>query len=278
MTALAPPFTYYGGKIRMAEWIIGHFPNHGHYVEPFAGSLSVLLAKAPSTMETVNDLDSDLLLFWRVLRDQPDDLTRLCALTPHSRAEYALCRDFDSASTDLERARRVWVILSQGRSGRLTRTGWRHFQDPAGSNTGMPGYRAAYAERIPPAARRLAGVTLECRPALDVIADYGKHPDVLLYCDPPYLGSTRRWGNQYRHEMRDDLAHAQLASALHGCKAAVVLSGYPSALYDDLYASWHRDAIATSTGNGGDNRSRTEVLWSNRRFATAEHLFSEVPA
>jgi DNA adenine methylase len=275
MSALAPPFTYYGGKIRTAPWIIEHFPAHGHYVEPFAGSLSVLLAKPPSAMETVNDLDGDLIGFWRVLRDRPAELARVCALTPHSRAEYAACRDFAGAPDELERARRVWTVLSQGRAGRLTRNGWRHFQDPAGSSTGMPGYRAAYADRIPPAARRIAGVSLECRPALDVIAAYGKHPSVLLYCDPPYLGSTRGWGNQYRNEMRTDEQHAELAAALHGCAAAVVLSGYPSALYDDLYTGWHRDEVAASTGNGGDDRGRTEVLWSNRTFAADEHLFSE---
>lgn len=275
MSALAPPFSYYGGKIRTAPWIIGHFPKHGHYVEPFAGSLSVLLAKAPSAMETVNDLDGDLVTFWRVLRDRPDDLTRACALTPHSRAEFAAARDVDGAPDEVERARRVWTLLAQGRAGRLTRTGWRHFQDPAGSSTGMPGYRAAYVERIPPAAHRIAGVTLECRPALDVIADYGRHSDVLIYADPPYLGSTRGLGNSYRHELRDEAGHRELAEALHACRAAVVLSSYPSPLYDDLYPDWHSDSLATSTGNGGEDRARTEVLWSNRPFAAQADLFTE---
>jgi DNA adenine methylase len=277
-SALAPPFSYYGGKTRIAPWIAEHLPACGHYVEPFAGSLAVLLAKPPAPMETVNDLDGDIMLFWRVLRDRPEDLTRACALTPHSRAEYAVCRDISGTDDELERARRVWVALAQGRAGRLTRTGWRHFEDPAGSNTGMTGYVAAYATRIPPAARRLSNVTLECLPALDIIARYGKHPDVLLYCDPPYLGSTRGWGHQYRHEMRDDAAHRQLADALHSCAAAVVLSGYPSPLYDDLYSSWYRAQTAASTGNGGTTRARAEVLWSNRPFPAEQHLFTGTPA
>jgi DNA adenine methylase len=142
----------------------------------------------------------------------------------------------------------------------------------------MPGYRAAYADRIPPAARRIAGVSLECRPALELIAAYGKHPNVLLYCDPPYLGSTRGWGNQYRHELRTDEQHVELAAALRGCAASVVLSGYPSPLYDELYAGWHRDELSASTGNGGAHRARTEVLWSNRPFPVDERLFSTRPA
>src|SRR5690606_32760652 len=105
---------------------------------------------------------------------------------------------------DIEVARRVWVRLTQGRGAQLRRpTGWRHFKDPHGSSSiGMPGYLEAYRERLAPAAARLIGVSLEARPALEVIVSYGSHPDTLLYVDPPYLGSTRQWGNQYRHEMR----------------------------------------------------------------------------
>lgn len=87
MKPLAPPMAYFGGKQRIAERIVALFPPHRHYVEPYAGSLSVLLAKAPAKLETVNDLDGDLVTFWRMLRDRPDELIRVCALTPHSRAE-----------------------------------------------------------------------------------------------------------------------------------------------------------------------------------------------
>lgn len=85
---MKPPFAYYGGKTRIADQITALLPPHKHYVEPFAGSLAVLLAKTPSRMETVNDLDNRLMTFWRVLRERPDELIRVCALTPHSRVEY----------------------------------------------------------------------------------------------------------------------------------------------------------------------------------------------
>lgn len=262
----APPFAYFGGKTRSAELIVDLLPEHGHYVEPFAGSLAVLLAKPHSRMETVNDLDGRLMTFWRVLRDRPDDLALAMALTPHSRAEHQAA--YEDADDELEVARCVWVMLSQGRGGTTRRTGWRFYRNPTASSYAMPDYLAAYAARVPACADRLAGVSLESRDALDVISDYGQHADVLLYCDPPYLGSTR--AANYAYEMTSDAAHVALADALNRCAAAVVLSGYDSPLYRDLYADWHRVEFAAWTGNGvRDGRTkvdgdRTEVLWSNR--------------
>jgi DNA adenine methylase len=279
---MKPPFTYYGGKTTMAAAIAALLPQHDHYVEPFAGSLAVLLAKPQSRMETVNDLDGDLMTFWRVLRDRPEDLQRACALTPHSRLEHRECQStaLVDIPDDLERARRVWVLLTQTRSSTLRKTGWRHFQDPRGTSAGMPRYLAGYVERLAPAAERLIGVTLEARPAIDLIEAYGRLEDVLLYCDPPYLGSTR--ARNYRHEMTSPDEHRQLAEALTGARATVVLSGYHSPLYDDLYAGWERLEISSFTGNANSGTGdRVEVLWSNRPLlcATASpSLFDEVGA
>jgi DNA adenine methylase len=277
VTALKPPVPYYGGKITAAPHIVGLLPAHDHYVEPYGGSLAVLLAKARSPMETVSDLDGDLMTFWRVLRTRPADLVRVCALTPHSRAEHQAAYDRADCD-DLELARRVWVQLTQGRAGLRKRTGWRHYVDPAGSSIGMPDYLDGYLHRMLPAAERLAGVSLESKPALDLIGKYGAEPNVLLYVDPPYLGSTRSgssW-NGYQVEMRDDAEHAALAEALHACRASVVLSGYPSPLYDEqLYADWDRVTFGASTGQSGVWQNRTEVLWSNRPLGEP-HLFSEV--
>lgn len=274
--SLRPPVPYFGGKMTIGPTIAALLPPHTHYVEPYAGSLAVLFAKPPSTHETVNDLDYALVTFWRVLRERPDELARVCALTPHSRAEYDLAVPLE-ATDELELARLVFVKLTQGRSGRLKRTGWRHYVDPAGVSVGMPGYLDGYVERMAPAVERLKNVTLECKPALDIIAKYGQRPDVLLYVDPPYLGSTRGWDSAYRHEMRDEQSHRELAKALHECRSAVVLSGYPSDLYDlELYAGWDRHTIAASTAQGGKNQARTEVLWSNRPLGLVPTLFDDL--
>ena len=265
---LKPPLTYFGGKTRIAERIAALFPPHGHYVEPFGGSLAVLLAKRPSDMETVNDLNESLITFWRVLRDRTSELERVCALTPHSRAEHRDSKWSDPLD-ELETARRIWVKLTQGRGGHTSRpTGWRHYQDSRGSHASMPDYLAAYVGRIMPCAARLAQVSLECRPALEVIGTYGKHAETLLYLDPPYPGLAR-WDSdrRYEFEMLDPEGHKQLAEAVRDLPCAVLISGYASSLYDELYGGWYQREIPASAGVGnGEERARTEIVWSNREF------------
>lgn len=271
---MKPPIAYFGGKVMLADRIVDLLPAHMHYVEPYCGSLSVLLAKRPSVLETVNDLDQALVTFWRVLRDRPAELERVCQLTPHSRAEQQAAYLVDNVD-DLEVARRVWVQLTQGRAGTRRRTGWRHYVKPSG-NTSMPDYLDGYVDRIAPAAERLHRVQLECVPALDLIAKYGAQPDVLLYVDPPYLGSTRcRSYDGYVNEMRGTGDHEELAAALHAARAAVVLSGYPSDLYDlELYPDWHRVMFTAGTGQGEEWANRTEVIWSNRPLGDQLTLFA----
>lgn len=271
---MKPPVPYFGGKMTIGPTIAALLPAHAHYVEPYAGSLAVLLAKPPAAHETVNDIDQRLVTFWRVLRDRPGELARVCALTPHSRVEFEAAQALD-ADDELELARQVFTRLTQARSGQLRRTGWRHYVNPAGSSSSMPDYLAGYVDRIAPAVERLQHVTLEASPALDVIAKFGQQPEVLLYVDPPYLGSTRNktWRG-YEHEMRGEDDHRQLAEALHAATAAVVISGYPSTLYDlELYPGWDRHTIVAATGQSGAWGNRTEVLWSNRPLNLRPTLF-----
>ncbi|MFJ8995566.1 DNA adenine methylase [Streptomyces sp. NPDC102279] len=270
-TVIRPPVPYFGSKQRLATRITSLLPTHAHYVEPYAGGLSVLLAKTPSKLETVNDLDGELMTFWRVLRERSADLIRACALTPHSRAEHDGSYQ-DTPGDDLETARRVWVRLSQGRGGTQRRTGWRQYVNPAGTSTSLPSCLDGLVDRMAAAAERLHAVSLEALPAVELIARYGQHPGVLLYVDPPYLGSTRSFAN-YRHEMRGEEQHRELAAALADCRAAVVLSGYDSPLYGALYEGWHRVELAARADNAAaGERARTEVLWSNRPFPVAsEH-------
>lgn len=271
---MKPPFAYYGGKSRIADQIVALLPDHEYYVEPFAGSLAVLLAKPVARMEVVNDLDSRLMTFWRVLRERPDELIRVCALTPHSRAEHQASRDLDGCD-DLETARRVWVWLSQSRTGTLKKTGWRFFVNPHGSSVGMPAYIEGYVERMAAVAERLHAVSLENRPALELIEAYGAHSDALIYADPPYLAEVRA-GRNYGTEMATAGEHRELAEALNACAAAVVLSGYDSPLYVELYDGWHRTEIVTGNGQGGTYRRAVEVLWSNRPLEVQRGLFEVV--
>ena len=274
--AVKPPFAYYGGKTTLAPQIAALLPKHEHYVEPFAGSLAVLLAKTPSRAETVNDLDSDLVNFWRVLRDHGDELRRVADLTPHSRAEYEAARG-ELPDDEVERARLTWVRLTQGRSHSMKPTGWWFRKNVATAGNSPTDYLVAYRARLAAVTERLSGVSLESRDALDVIRDYGSEPTVCLYADPPYLGSTR--AANYRVEMLDDDAHRAFADALNECKASVVLSGYDSPLYAELLDGWHRKDLAAPTALSGDT-DRTEVLWSNRPLTrhVQQDLLAEVGA
>lgn len=262
---LKPPFSYYGGKTSLAPKIAELLPAHSHYVEPFAGSLAVLLAKDVSQGETVNDLDGDLVAFWRALRDQPEELERACALTPHSREEYAsACEDL-TGLTDIERARLVFVRLTQGRSHSMKPTGW-WYRKNHGSHAHTPAdYLNSYAARLEDVAARLSTVAIENRDAVAMVEDYGGEPSACIYADPPYLGSTR--ASNYRLEMLEDDLHVNLAEALRKCRASVVLSGYASPLYEELYEGWHRMELKAPTRLSG-TAAPNEVLWSNVPLGT----------
>lgn len=262
---MKPPLAYFGAKVTIAEEIVATFPEHDAYIEPYAGSLAVLLAKPQERMEVVNDLSEDLVTFWRVLRDRTEELIHVCQLTPHSRFEMEQAKDRDIPD-ELERARRVWVRLTQGRTGTLRKTGWRFYLDPHGTSSAFTRYMEAYKERLAPVAERIMNVSLECRPAIEVIRAYGVLDYNLLYVDPPYLDRTRN-SLGYEHEAGDEAHHIELLTELRKTKAAVVLSGYNDDLYNDMLTGWFKTTLRSRSQLG---RETTEVLWANRPPATQQ--------
>ena len=281
---MKPPVAYYGGKTRLAPWIVSLMPPHRVYVEPFAGSAAVLFAKPPSTHEIINDAYGDLVCFLRVLRDRPDDLEVACRLTPYARDEYAAADLSDLSIDELERARRWWVRSSQsfGQTGG-TNTGWS-----TSIRRGSNNARSAWNRigRFAVAAERLSCVTIENRDVLEVVEAYDDVAGV-IYLDPPYLDATRtsfsdengysrRPAGDYVHEFSSAGQHRALAELAMACKATVLISGYPSGLYEDLYAGWSRVErqvlCRVSNGRSGPNHHRTEVIWSNRPFFGANTL------
>lgn len=266
---MKPPFAYFGGKSTMARAIANLLPPHRNYLEPFAGSLAVLFAKRPTVNEIVNDVDGDIVTFFRVLRDRPEDLERACALTPYARDEYYASAE--PATDDLERARRFWCRVNQSflKTG-ATGTGW---SVTVARTQSPPSSVLARIGRFRDCAARLMGVSIENCDAVELIAR--ATDDTAIYADPPYLAETRssrsRSGGDYQHDMLREDDHRRLAEVLTATPAAVIVSGYPSALYTDLYAGWYRLEIptraASSNANRSDRGARTEVLWSNRPLA-----------
>lgn len=270
---MKPPMSYYGGKGRLAPWIVSMLPAHRVYVEPFAGSAAVLFAKHPSRHEILNDVDGDVVNFFRVLRTRPDDLELACRLSPYSRDEYDACANLDDPLIDdLERARRWWVRSSQsfGQVHKVN-TGWSTSIERGSNNARSVWNRL---ERFAQTAHRLGPVVIENRDAVEVIERYDA-PDGVIYCDPPYLGSVRtsiagghRPAGDYAHEFHTDDQHRALADALRRAHAAVFVSGYPSPLYEELYTDWarveRRVLRRVSNGRSGKNTHATEVIWTNR--------------
>lgn len=269
-----PPAPYYGGKTRLAPWIVSLMPAHQRYIEPFMGTCSVLLAKPPSRFEVINDLDGDVVTFFRMLRDQPEQLERICRLTPYARDEFNACRDQRTDEVaDLERARRWWVRVSQGFNSKPgdARNGW----SISARGTYGPGRQVNAVTRFDEIAERLRGVAIENTAAADVIARFDD-VDALIYCDPPYLGTTRTTrsrrereeANAYTHELLTEDGHREIAAVLAGARGHVLLSGYDSPLYDELYDGWWRVEasvvrVAASHVDQAERRA-IEVVWSNR--------------
>lgn len=276
--AKRPLMRYHGGKWLLAPWVIEHFPAHKVYVEAFAGAASVLLRKPRSGVEILNDLDGDIVNVFRVLRD-PEmgaEFERRIRLTPFARAEFNA--SYEPIPEDpIERARLTLVrqMMGFGTSGLVrTKTGFRatthrnRNQDYSHDWARYPDHLRAFMER-------LRGVVIECEPALKLI-DRHDQPDVLLYLDPPYVHETRSYVSAgghsgYRHEMTDS-DHRELAERLRRAKAMVVLSGYHSALYDELYGDWHRSEKVARIQSQTGADTRTEVLWTNPAAARAREM------
>lgn len=247
---------YHGGKVRLAERIVGLFPPHETYVEPFGGGAAVLLAKPRAKLEVYNDLDEDMLALFRVLRERPDDLAGAIALTPFAREEHQ--KAYEETTDDLERARRVLIRshFGHGSSGIHRATGFRAAGLRAGS---LPVHGwMTMPETIRVAAERMRGVVIERRPAVQVMQAHDGAKTV-HYVDPPYLPETRDKGRDYRHEMTVS-DHEEMLRVVRDMRGSVVLSGYASALYDEALHDWRRIEIKTRADRAAE---RTEVLWCN---------------
>ncbi|MFJ8855274.1 DNA adenine methylase [Streptomyces sp. NPDC102437] len=285
---MKPPFPYYGAKARIAPWLVGHMPReHRVYVEPFAGSAAVLFARPrPAAHEVLNDLDGNVVTFFRVLRDREAELVRALTLTPYSREEYRTADLNASADIDdLERARRFFVRTTQSfnaaGAAASKRASWSNGMRRGSSQaTGV----ADVVDRLYAAAARLRTVVIENRPAADVIALYDA-PDVVLYCDPPYLDSTRSGlrahkQGDYAHDTNTESDHRALADVLHECRSSVLLSGYDSSLYDELYGDWDRAEVTvqrpTTNRRGHTGSAGVEVVWSNRPLSRQTCLFEQI--
>jgi len=250
---MKPVLKYPGSKWRLAEWIISFMPPHTTYLEPFFGSGAVFFNKAPSKVETINDIDGNVVNLFRVIREQPEELAALIEMTPWARDEYYA--SYEKTGDSLEDARRFLVRCWQAFGTKTnTRTGWRN-DIGARKWINMPDQWRNLAIRVFPIADRLKDAQIENQPAFEIISRY-KFSYVLIYADPPYLLNTRN-STMYAHEMTD-ADHIELLDALDAHPGPVILSGYACDLYDNRLGHWRR---VTHKAQAEKGQIREEVLW-----------------
>ena len=261
---LRPPVKWHGGKHYLAERIIGHFPMHRVYLEPYGGAASVLLNKTPVDVEAYNDLDLRITRLFRVLQLQGPEFVARVQLIPYSQKEFEDAADYCPDASDLDKAVCDFVRWRQSFGGKGK--AWSYTTSRA--RGGMAGDVNAWwtaIDQLPEIVGRLKRVQILHQPALEAIRRFDG-PETLIYCDPPYLHETRDVNSRdvYGVEM-SEADHRELAAVLQDCQSRVVLSGYPSPLYDKLFGRWRRVEfdIANHAAGGRQKARMTEVLWLN---------------
>jgi DNA adenine methylase len=259
---LNSPIKWYGGKGPIAQWIVRNFPpreSFRRYGEAFGGGASVLLnIDPPCEVEAYNDIHCGLVNLFRVLQHHPKKFQRLLSLIPYAQIE------FDDAKVgkykkEIWRAIEDYIVWRQS-FGAMGKTWAKTItRSRRGMADNVSAWLSSIDENLPLVIERLRQVQVNQENALDFIANFDG-PDSLIYCDPPYVHSTRGSNNNYQHEM-SDAQHAQLSVLLNNCKGKILLSGYRCDLYDKLYEGW--ECMELETNNKQSGRKVVECLWRN---------------
>jgi DNA adenine methylase len=269
-----PPLKWHGGKYYLAPKIVDMMPRHQQYVEPFFGGGSVLLAKDPANVgEIANDLNGHLTNFWKVLQDEQlfTRFYRIMQAVPFSENEWRQAHAaLDNLEDPVQRAAAFYIECRQSHSGR--RAGFAAMTKSR-LRQGMNEQAAAWmtvVDGLPAVHARLRRVAILNRDALKVIEQFDT-PNTLFYLDPPYVHATRQTTEEYGDQEMHDQKHTELLDLLLTLKGKVMLSGYPSSLYDDKLAAWHKvDFDLPNNSAAGEWKQRmTERIWCN--FAPETH-------
>lgn len=258
-------FGWFGGKFSHLDFLLPLIPQDAtHFCDVFGGSAAVLLNVNPYPVETYNDVDSELVNFFEALRNQGPKLIKAIGLTPFSRAELVRACTPEQGLSKLERARRFYIRARQTRTG-LAQTSsegrWAHCV--LTSRAGMSGAVSRWlgsVEGLSEIAQRLQRVQIENAPAIETIQRYDT-PETVFYIDPPYVHSARGDSSAYGYEMTDE-DHKNLAKVLNRVRGRVILSGYRTDLYDQLYRKWRRED-AEARNCHSVRKLRQESAWLN---------------
>ncbi len=258
-------FGFYGGKFSHLKWLLPLLPRCRHYVEPYGGSAAVLLNRQPSPLETYNDLNEEIVNFFRILREQKGQLIEAITLTPFSRKEYL--ESLESCDNPLERARRFYVRTRQSffglsESGSPGRWAYRLTDSKRGMSSSVSKYLGGI-ENLAWVAGRLKKVQLECSSAIEILERYDSKY-TLFYIDPPYLHESRCDSIAFGQFEMSAKEHGGLSEVLHDLDGRVAISGYRCTLMDDFYHDWRCvEASGKRCNSSKRGGIRKEALWMN---------------
>lgn len=280
-----PALKYNGGKFRLREWVISHFPKHKTYVETCLGGGSVLLSKPRAIVEIGNDLDGNIQNFFQVLRNSPKALIRKIHFTPYS--EDSMSEAFHSIGDD-DPINRAWAFYCmcwmslRANDIRQSSLNFRIKGNLQGEGGHSPARLFSKTRHLYQIAERLRGVILTRMDAEELIRVYDT-PDTLFYVDLPYLGDSRNTQRLYNLELTGSNDHQRILKALAGIQGMAVVSHYVHPLYDSTLDGWEvvtKDTLSNNfqRGAGKVEKKRTEALYLSPRVSENLHprLFAEV--
>ena len=263
------PFKWVGGKSRLRRHIIPLLPPHTCYVEPFAGAAWVLFGKPPSDVEVINDIDQELINFFRVVRDCPEQLIASFEWNLVSRAEFTRLAQTEPGSlSPVQRAHRFYYVIMAGWGGELNYPRFQTSVSDGGHGNRLAGAMKTLRSRLEPVHKRLSTVIIENLDWVECISRYDSDRTV-FYLDPPYPGN----GANYVHNMRAWDDHYTLAASLQKCRGKWLLSSYDipeiRELFRDNVIIPIQSASGMVTAKGGKERVlNREVIVTNYTPAT----------
>ncbi|HLG65564.1 MAG TPA: DNA adenine methylase [Ktedonosporobacter sp.] len=250
------PFKWVGGKSRLRKHIINLLPQHTCYVELFAGAAWVLFGKQPSNVEVLNDIDQDLVNFFRVVKEKPGELIASFEWELVSRAEFERLASLDPTQlTDVQRAHRFYYLIMASWGGEFHYPRFQTSINDGGHGNRLFGALQTLHKRIMPVYERLRTVIIENLDWQACVDRYDR-PGTVMYIDPPYPEN----GCNYVYNMRDRSDHEKLADRLNHAQCKWLLSSYDTPFIRELFAEHHIIQVQSSSGMNTEKNGNTRVV------------------
>lgn len=272
---VSPPFGYFGSKNKIALKLCKNLPPHYCWVEAFCGSAALTLAKTTAPIEIINDVDGEIVNLFKQLRNNHEELCKKIEFTPYAEQELANARIKSDTDTDLERARKFLVqsmmaingIFGAEKGGFSSSNSYSRNNHEARVNrwNNLP-------DRLEKAVKRLKSVRVDNKDARKLLKKFINRPATLVYLDPPYLGERT---NGYNIDANDENFHSELLHLANKANCMIFISGYENELYKCILSpdnGWSKKTIeATTKDSTGNSHTRTEVVWMNKYFTSAQN-------